>query len=419
MTAAPTDSPDLEIDIRDTSVFAERLPHDWFTWLRRNAPVYNCAKPGEVPMWLISRHEDITKISRATDMFSSDATVGGPVGLDDDERAMFTMLGSQNIMWIDPPDHTRYRRILSGGFTPRAIKRMEATLRSYAEVILDAAVAKGECDFVSDVAAALPLFAIADLLALPDDWRDKCVGWANTLATPDEPEYQQDIGAYFDAVGGMFAATEMLVDRARQQNENTDDVMSLLAHAKVDDEPLTLERLGSTFILFFGAGSETTRNALTHGLTAFADNPDVYAKLAAADSTDDIWDTAVEEILRWASPAIYMRRVVMKDQELRGQQLRTGDSVVLLYPSGNRDESVFENPFSFNIERAPNPHMTFGAGGPHFCLGAPLARLEIKIFFQEFMKRVPEFKLLAPPERAQSNFLNSIKRLQVDLTPND
>jgi cholest-4-en-3-one 26-monooxygenase len=278
-------------------------------------------------------------------------------------------------------------------------------------VIVDRAVAKGTCDFVVDVAAVLPVEVIAELIGVPEEDRPKVFDWANRFVGADDPEYFTGEDQVRQATMEMFLYVQELSERRRK--EPRDDIMSELLQAELDGDKLTALEVNGFFMLLAAAGNETTRNTAAHGLLAFLENPQEYDKLV--QDPEGLIGSATEEILRWASPIMYMRRNVTADTELRGHALKAGDKVSLWYISANRDEDVFEDPFRFDIERRPNDHIALGGGGPHFCLGASLARLELRVLFEEVARRVPVLRSLGAAAPLRSNLVAGIKHLPVDL----
>jgi cholest-4-en-3-one 26-monooxygenase len=409
-----------DIDLLDRDKFTSGPPHDWFTWLRANAPVYKHAEPYGDGFWVITKYDDVVAVNRNAKTFSSDQRRGGVVGLDDlppgsapqgadafsDPDAPPSLM-----LTMDPPDHTRYRKIVNKGFTPRMINALEIQIRETTQRIIDEAVAKGQVDYVIDVAAELPLQVIADLLGVPQEDRHNLFTWSNQMiAGGDDPEYivpdDQLGGAYI----GMFTYSQALAEKRRAEPQ--DDIVTTLLNAEVDGHSLTDVDFNMFFLLLAVAGNETTRNALSHGMNAFLEHPDQYDALVKDPS---LVNSATEEVLRWASPVMYFRRNAIEDIELHGQQIKAGDKVSIWYASANRDEDHFEEPFRFDITRSPNEHIAFGGGGPHFCLGASLARMEIRVLLEEMTARAPKIKALGPPDRLRSNFIGGIKHLPVEM----
>jgi cholest-4-en-3-one 26-monooxygenase len=322
-----------------------------------------------------------------------------------------TEMAGNMMLFMDPPSHTRYRKLVNRGFTPRMIAALEVHVRELTVAIVEAAKAKGECDFVVDVAAELPLEVIAELLGVPREDRHKLFDWSNRMVGSEDPEYQVAEEHVTAAQIDMFVYAQELATKRRA--EPRDDIVSTLLAAEIDGDQLSDMDFNLFFMLLSVAGNETTRNAIAHGMNAFLENPDQWDLLVA--DPDARIAGAVEEILRWASPVLYFRRNARRDVELGGQTIRAGEKISLWYVSANRDESIFDEPFRFDITRDPNPHIAFGGGGPHFCLGAQLARLEIRVLFEELARRTPELEALGAPERLRSNFIGGIKHLPVRL----
>jgi cholest-4-en-3-one 26-monooxygenase len=314
------------------------------------------------------------------------------------------------MLTMDPPSHTRYRRLVNRGFTPRMIGMLEPHIREVAGTIIDQAVAKGQVDFVPETASDLPLQVIAELMGVPLEDRRKMFDWSNRMIGSEDPEYSVSQENVQQAQIEMFMYAQALADRRREDPQ--DDILTKLLSADIDGDQLSAMDFNLFFLLLAVAGNETTRNATAHGMNAFLENPAQYQRLI-----DDpgLIDTAVEEILRWASPVMYFRRNVTEDIDYKGHLLKAGDKVSMWYVSANRDEDVFEEPFRFDIARQPNEHVAFGGGGPHFCLGANLARMELKVFFQELTRRVPHVEAMGEPVRLRSNFIGGIKHLPVSL----
>jgi cholest-4-en-3-one 26-monooxygenase len=408
-----------DIDLLDRDRFTQGIPHEWFTYLRAHAPVYKHPEPDGPGFWVISKHADIITCNRDAASFSSDQERGGVVGLEeggmgggtDEERAARDS-GGRLMLMMDPPDHTRYRKLVNRGFTPRMIGQLEPHIRDLTDEVLDRAVAKGtEIDFVVDIAAELPLEVIAELIGVPSEERHKIFEWSNRMIGSEDPEYMVSAEETFNAQVEMFLYAQQLAEKRRA--EPSDDIITALLSAEVDGESLSDMDFNLFFLLLSVAGNETTRNAISHGMNAFLENPDQYA-LLVSDPEAHIAG-AVEEILRWSTPVLYFRRNATRDVELHGETIKAGDKISLWYISANRDEDVFDDPFRFDITRQPNNHIAFGGGGPHFCLGAQLARLEIRMLFEELATRYPHVSALGEPDRLRSNFIGGIKHLPIAL----
>ncbi len=417
-TTTPSASSLADIDLLSRDVFADRVPHEWFERLRAQAPIHHHPEPDGPGFWAFTSHRDVGALNRDWHTFSSEHALGGVVQLEEltpEQAARRAEIGDAGrlMLEMDPPDHTRFRKLLNRGFTPKVIRSLEDHLRLMSERIVDRAMAAadGRCDFVVDIAAELPLEAIAEFLGVPFEDRHKIFDWSNRLIGADDPEYAVSEDLLNEALVSMFMyANDLGTDR---RTDPRDDIVSKLIHEVVDGDQLTEMDFNQFFLLLSVAGNETTRNVLSHGMAAFLANPDQYRLLLEDPS---LIDSAVEEILRWASPVMFFRRNVTTDTEYEGHHLKAGDKVSLWYISANRDESVFDDPYRFDITRDPNPHIAFGGGGPHFCLGANLARMEIRLLFQALIDRAPNIEQLGEPERLRSNFINGIKHLPVRLS---
>ncbi|HEV2368340.1 MAG TPA: cytochrome P450, partial [Acidimicrobiales bacterium] len=332
--------------------------------------------------------------------------------LEEAEMDMGASFGDAKIMLMtDAPLHTRLRKLVNRGFTPRMINALEPHIREMTADLIDKAVAKGDCDFVVDVAAELPLMVIAELIGVPHDDRHKLFDWSNRMVGSEDPEYAVSADNAGEAQVEMFMYANELAAARRQ--DPRDDIITKLLSSEEDGEELTEMEFNLFFMLLAVAGNETTRNAIAHGMNGFLENPDQYRRLV--ENPGGMIGPATEEILRWASPVMYFKRYVTKDTEVSGQPLKAGEKVSIWYVSANRDEDVFADPFMFDIGRDPNPHIAFGGGGPHHCLGSSLARLEIKLLFEELARRAPDPKALDAPQPLRSNFIGGIKHLPVRL----
>lgn len=406
-----------QIDFLDLDEFTRGIPHHWFTWLRNNAPVTKFAEPDGPGFWVITKYDDVVAVNRNARVFSSDQRRGGVVGLEEvpDDPANPFASGDdapQLMLTMDPPDHTRYRKLVNKGFTPRMINALEKSIRDTTKRIIEDAVAKGEVDWVVDVAAELPLQVIAELIGVPQERRHDLFHWSNQMISGGEdPEYAFSREEVSGAFVGMFTYAQELADQRRKQPQ--EDIITTLLNAEVDGHSLSDMDFNMFFLLLAVAGNETTRNALSHGMNAFLENPDQFQLIV-----DDpgLAGPATEEVLRWASPVMYFRRNALEDIEVRGQQIKAGDKVSIWYASANRDEDHFEDPFRFDVTRSPNEHIAFGGGGPHFCLGASLARMEIRVLIEELVQQAPKIARLGEPDRLRSNFIGGIKHLPVRLS---
>jgi cholest-4-en-3-one 26-monooxygenase len=400
-----------EIDLLDRDRFTRGIPHEWFTWLRENQPVYKHPEPDGPGFWVITKHADVIQCNRDAGTFSSAQSRGGVVGLEENgmPQTEAEEAGGRLMLFMDPPDHTRYRKLVNRGFTPRMIGQLEPHIRELTNNIIDVALAKDECDFIVDIAAELPLEVIAELIGVPREDRHKIFEWSNRMIGSEDPEYMVGDEEVFQAQVEMFMYAQTLAEKRRAAPQ--DDIITALLSAEVDGDSLSDMDFNLFFLLLSVAGNETTRNAIAHGMNAFLENPEQW-DLFAGD-IDAHTSGMTEEILRWATPVMYFRRNATRDFQLRDETIKDGDKIALYYISANRDEDVFEDPFRFDIQRDPNPHIAFGGGGPHFCLGAQLARMEIHVLFEELARRVDRVEALGPPDRLRSNFIGGIKHLPV------
>jgi cholest-4-en-3-one 26-monooxygenase len=397
-----------DVDLVDPDAYAAGVPHEAFALLRREAPVHLHPQPGAAPFWAITRHRDVVAASRDWATFSSErrgALLGEPP-----EDALAT----QRLMMLnmDPPRHTKLRALVNKGFTPRTIAVLEEAVRRVCAEVIGAGAERGECDFVTEIAAELPLQVIAELLGIPQADRHQLFEWSNTLVGGDDPEWRGTPEDAQAAAMSMYAyANEMALERRASPRG---DLVSALMEAEVDGEQLTEMEFDLFFMLLAVAGNETTRNLISGGMLALIEHRDQWRRLLADPS---LLDSAVEEMLRWVTPVMQFQRTAQRDTEIGGVPIREGERVGLYYISANRDEAVFEEPDRFDVGRTPNDHITFGGGGPHFCVGANLARLEIRVMFEELLRRAPDIELNGPPRKLRSSFLNGIKSMPVRLAP--
>jgi cholest-4-en-3-one 26-monooxygenase len=396
-----------DIDLLDRDRFTQGIPHEWFTFLRNEAPVYKHAEPDGPGFWVVTKYADVVAVGRDGHTYSSDQKRGGVVVLEDVQANDFEQ-GGNLMLTMDAPEHTRYRKLVNRGFTPRQIGALEDRIREQANRILDEVIEQGTSDFVVDVAAELPLQVIAEMLGVPQEDRHKLFEWSNRMIGSEDPEYIVSDEEVQNAQIEMFMYANALAAERREMPR--DDIVSTLLDAEVDGDTLSEMDFNLFFLLIAVAGNETTRNSISHGIRAFCDHPDQYQALVK-DPT--LAHSATEEIVRWASPVMYFRRNVTKDTVLRGQQLKAGDKVSIWYVSANRDEEIFDDPFTFDIQRSPNEHVGFGGGGPHHCLGANLARMEIYVLLEEMARRIPSIELAGDVQPLRSNFIGGIKHMPV------
>ncbi|MDY7101248.1 MAG: cytochrome P450 [Actinomycetota bacterium] len=307
------------------------------------------------------------------------------------------------------PEHTRYRKIVNRAFTPARVAALEPQVRAVTRELLDTVV-PGTFDLTTEVAMPLPMRVIADMIGAPPEDRARIMRWGNALVASTDPEYRAPADEQLDAAAGLLGYFAQM--RERRAGEPGDDLCSVLMAAEVDGERLSPVRFNFFLLLLAVAGNETTRNAISHGVAAFAHHPEQWARLRAEP---ELVPLAVEEILRWASPVAHFRRTAIAPMELRGERIEVGDVVSLWYPSANRDEDVFTDPDTFDVGRDPNPQIAFGGGGPHFCLGASLARLELRVVLEELLDRVDHIELTGEIDHLRSHFLNGVKHLPVRL----
>ena len=399
------------IDVTDLDRFADGFPHELFTELRRRAPVWwqepTEHTPGGEGFWVISRHADLVRVARDPETFSSQTGPGrdGAGGTILEDLPAGIAPGVMLNM-CDPPTHTRIRGLVSRAFTPKAIERLVPFLRERTARILDGVADRGECDFLVDVAAELPLQTIAALMGVPQADRHQLFAWTSVILDYRDRDLGGTSDALLEAGLGMRTYGAALAQEKRERPG--DDLLSGVVHGELSDEELS-----AFFSLLFTAGSETTRNSIAGGLLALVEHPD---QLDALRTDPSLLPTAVEEILRWTSATAYNRRTATRDAELGGHTIRAGQKTAHWYPSANRDEDVFGDPFRFDVTRDPNPHVAFGHG-LHHCLGAPLARAEIRVMLEELLVRFSDFALAGAVEWGRSNKHTSLRHLPVVLTP--
>jgi cholest-4-en-3-one 26-monooxygenase len=406
------------LDLYDSATFERGIPHGYFAWLREHEPVHwqpprqvrsNVADVMGVTQhgyWAVTRHADVIEVSLDQQRFSSER---GTVIVTDVNPERVAQLR----LWMinqDAPRHTKLRKLVNKGFTKRMIDTMEGHIRELSREIVDGVARKGECDFVASVASELPLLVIAELVGAPREDRGKLFDWSNQLIGFEDPEFANEAAAT-DTLLEMFEYAGHLA--AQRRADPRDDLTSVLVHAEVDGAHLDELGFNMFFVLLILAGNETTRNAISGGMLALSEHRDQWQKLL---DSPRLLPTATEEILRFVSPVITMRRTATCDTEIAGQPIRENEKVVMFYPSANRDAGVFEQPDRFDVTRDPNPHLAFG-WGPHFCLGASLARGEIRSLFGELLSRLPDIEVCGPVRRLRSSTVNSIKSMPVRFTP--
>jgi cytochrome P450 len=387
----------VEIDLLDPSLYIHGFPHEIFTDLRRQGPVlkHRAAKVGDRGMseefWVLLTHPVVQKANRDWETFSA---AEGPSVLPTPRDGV-----NNTLVASDPPEHDRLRRLISSGFTPRMVRKLDDQILHYTNVILDEVIARdGNVDFVRDVAYRLPMEMIADIMGIPVPDRPRIFGVIDVMFTASDPQNDLTPDDNLAATMELYEYAQALGDAKRRDPQ--DDVWSKIALAEIEHENgevgrLSTPELDAFFIILSIAGSETTRNALSSGLTAFVENPGEYQRLC---DEPEVLDTATDEIIRWASPVTMFARQATRDVELGGAQIAEGERITMWYPSANRDDSVFEQPFRFDIGRTPNPHVSFGGGGVHYCLGSNLAKLEVRTMFEQIARRFSKIEITGPAE---------------------
>jgi cytochrome P450 len=415
MGPGPTRRP--AFDLTDLDVWERRVPYEAFARLRHEAPVAWFDE--DLPhhgFWSVHRYADIVEISRDTARFSS------ATGVSFEEPSPEDMEARRTIIDMDPPRHTKLRKVLAPSFTPRAVAVYEHFVRALTNAALDAALPLGEFDFVHHVAKQVPIRVLARIMGLPEEQLDELIDVGDKLIANTDPELTDVVWGRDDTdpyrrYPFRSPYGKQLWDMGRELVKArmvypTDDLLSRVVAADIDGERMSEVDLDNFFSILVIAGNETTRIALAQGILAFCEHPDQWDRLRADPG---LLNAATEEVLRWSCPTHFMRRTVAEDATIQGADMHVGDKVVLWYVSGNRDEEVFTDPDRFDVARAPNPHLSFGRGGPHMCLGAHLARLEVRVVLDELCRRVSRFELAGDPARTRTNFTNGLKRLPVSV----
>jgi cholest-4-en-3-one 26-monooxygenase len=396
-----------ELDLSISAEFDQGFPHAYFKMLRAEAPVCWHPEADGPGHWAVTRYDDLKHVSRNPQLFSS--WLGGTTVRDmppeNLSRSRAMMLN------MDPPQHAKFRRLVQRGFTPRMIQQLGTHIRQLAGEIIDRIGRRGECEFVSEVAAELPMQVICEMMGVPEEDRRTIYDLSNRLIGFDDPDYQRSIDDGIQAATEMFLYASKLSERAKR--EPADDICTALVSADLDGDKLTDLDFNSFFLLLAVAGNETTRTATSQGIRLLAEHPAQRERLLREPG---LIPAAIEEILRFNPPVMYFRRTATQDTELHGVTIRSGQKVTIWYPSVNRDEAVFPAADTFDVGRSPNEHLAFGVG-EHFCLGASLARLELVILFEELLRRLPDITLAGPVKRLRSNLIDGIKEMRVRFTP--
>jgi cytochrome P450 len=404
-------------DLTSHDTYVRSVPHATFARLRREEPVSWVEESDGDGFWALTTHADISTVSRDFTRFTASR------GIRIEQMAPDELEARRTMMEFDPPQHARLRRLVQPGFTPKVVATYEAAFRTLAGHVLDRVLPLGEFDFVTEISRELPIRLLCRLLGVPESDAGKLVAWGDQMISNADPEYTPVVIDKVDseeyrllpfrspaALEVFRYAEEVAIER---RNNPEDDIITDLLTSEPDGQPLTDLEFKNFFTLMMVAGNETTRHTISHGLTYLIDHPDQMGQLR--EDLEGLSASAAEEILRASSVTMHFRRTATEDVEMRGASIRAGDKVVMWYPSANYDEEVFEDPFRFDIRRNPNDHLTFGTGR-HVCLGASLARLEVRAVFEELLKRIGSIELTGPPDRLRSNFINGIKHLPVRVT---
>lgn len=403
-----------ELDLWDFDAFQRQEHHAMLEQLRETEPGVHFIDEGDrgPGFWAVTRLDHLKEVNRQPAVFSSNAR--GTQMQEPDESSVTDEFQRDSLMLsMDPPKHTRYRRIVSRGFTPRMIGLLEDYLQNRTDMIIDRVCEQGRAEFVTDVSAELPLQAIAEMVGIPIEDRAKIFDWTNSMIGADDPDFaatRDDVTAAFTE---LFVYSRAL--QTKRRNEPADDIITTLLSADVDGERLDETEFDMFFLLLCVAGNETTRNSITRGMHAFFEFPEQWDKYRSDPAR--YADTATEEIVRWATPVLNFRRQAMADYDLGGVKISAGDKVVMWHIAANRDPRAFDDPWAFDIERSPNDHVGFGGGGPHFCLGANLARMEIRLMFAAIAERLGDIRLDGEVEYLRSNFIGGVKKMPVAFTP--
>ncbi|ORB63863.1 cytochrome P450 [Mycolicibacterium tusciae] len=397
-------------DFTDPDIYAARLPTEELAEVRRAAPIWWNEQAPDVGgyrdggFWVVSKHRDVREVSLRSDVFSAAAKTVVPhfkPSVDVEGQIAASKL---SMLMMDDPEHARLRKIVSRGFTPRAVERLRAELNERAQRIAADAATQSSGDFVLQVARELPLQAIAGLLGVPLEDREKLFDWSNQMIGGDDPEFEEhnSLAAVVELIGYAMELAKL------REKEPGDDIVSTLIDSEADGQ-LTEAEFGMFVVTLAVAGNETSRNSITQGMMAFTEFPDQWELFKRERPK-----TAADEIIRWATPITAFQRTALADTELSGVPIKKGQRLVLFYRSANFDEDVFDDPYTFNILRDPNPHQGFGGTGAHYCVGANLARMTIDLMFNAIADHLPDLQPVSTPERLRSSFINGIKHWQVE-----
>ncbi len=399
------------IDLTNPDNFRDGAPHHWFKELREKDPLHWHEERDGPGFWCVTRYEDLKYVSRNPRLFSSE--IGGTQLRGPRRDPGSAPRGRPPIMlMMDPPQHVKFRRVVQRSFTPRVVRQQEPHIRQLAKRIVDLVAPRGECEFVEDVAAELPLQVICEMMGVPFEDRQEIFQLSNQMIGADDPELRPTDREQAQAASlRMFGHAMKVAQKFREQP--ADNLSSALLHGTIDGDKLSETEYAAFFLLLCVAGNETTRTVTCHGMNLLIDHPDQLDRLVREPT---LIPSAVEEILRFAPAVHHFRRTATEDTELQSRTIRKGDKVVMWYPSVNRDEDVFETPEVFDVTRSPNDHLSFGIG-EHFCLGANLARLELNVIFEEIIPRLREPKHTAPLRRLRSNFINGVKEMRIAFRP--
>ncbi|MDH4168329.1 MAG: cytochrome P450 [Acidimicrobiia bacterium] len=403
-----------DIDLWDMDAFQRQEHHEMLTELREADPGIHWIDEGDhgPGFWAVTRLEHLREINRQPELFSSNA--GGTQMQEVEEDGSMGAAQRDSLMLsMDPPKHTRYRRLVSRGFTPRMIGLLEDYLQNRTRIIVDGVCEKGQAEFVTELSAELPLQAIAEMLGIPMEDRQRIFDWTNSMIGSDDPDFVQTEEDVMTAFTELYLYSHQL--QVERRETPGDDIITTLLNADVDGEALDETEFDMFFLLLCVAGNETTRNSITRGMMGFFEFPDQWTKFVS--DPDRYMSTMIEEVVRWATPVLNFRRQAVQDYELGGVQIREGDKVVMWHIAANRDPRAFDDPWVFDIERSPNDHVGFGGGGPHYCLGANLAKMEIRLMFKEIAERLPDIRQAGEVAYLRSNFIGGIKKLPVEFTP--